>query len=141
MNMSSYPAGVWLTEVLVPTNAGFLKTGGSVSGVAKLDSSVSNMVVRVTDAAGALIREIELGTRSEGDVAFTWDGLTDLGDYALPGQYRFSVEAEIDGEPFAPPMLMSARVNSVSLGGSGQGVALNLEGLGNVALKDVAEIH
>lgn len=134
-------AGLVGHEVLVPVDSGHLQTGGSVSGVVKLDSSVSNLVVRVTNAAGALVREIELGTRNEGDVAFTWDGSTDFGDFASPGQYRFTVTAERDGEPFAPPVLMSAKVSSVSLGGPGQGVALNLEGSGSIALQDVAEIH
>jgi flagellar basal-body rod modification protein FlgD len=128
-------------EVMVPTNAGYLNSGGSVSGAVKLDSSVSNMVLRVTNASGALVREIELGTGSEGEVAFNWDGFTDSGNAAPPGRYRFSVEGEVDGEPFTPPMLMSAKVNSVSLGAPGQGVALNLEGLGAIALQDVAEIH
>ena len=134
-------AGLVGHRVLVPSDTGYLQTGARVSGVAKLDSSMSNLTVRVTDANGALIREIELGTRNEGDVAFTWDGSTDFGDFASPGGYRFTVTGEIDGEPFAPPVLISAKVSSVSLGGPGQGVALNLEGLGAVALQDVAEIH
>ncbi len=134
-------AGLVGHRVLVPSDTGYLQTGGSVSGVAKLESSMSNLTVRVTDANGALVREIELGTRNEGDVNFTWDGSTDFGDFAPPGRYQFTVTGEVGGEPFAPPVLMSAKVNSVSLGGPGQGVALNLEGLGTVALRDVAEIH
>ena len=134
-------AGLVGHRVLVPVDSGHLQTGGSVSGVVKLDSSASNLTVRVTSPNGALVREIELGTRNEGDVTFTWDGSSDFGDFAPPGQYRFTVTAERDGEPFAPPVLMSAKVSSVSLGGPGQGVALNLEGLGSIALQDVAEIH
>jgi flagellar basal-body rod modification protein FlgD len=128
-------------DVLAPIGTGYLPSGGSVDGMVGLYSPASNVTVRITDSAGALVRELSLGTQSKGEVAFTWDGITDNGTHAPPGQYQISAQATQDGEPIVPYTLIKARVNSVSLGGAGQEMALNLEGLGPISFNDVAEIH
>ena len=128
-------------DVLVPTDSGYLPPGGSLAGVVGLDSSASDVRVRITDATGALVREIGFGTQPAGELNFSWDGMTDSGEFAAPGRYRVSAEAEVDGEAFAPYLLTRARVDSVSIGSGGQGMALNLAGLGAVAYDDIAEIY
>jgi len=128
-------------EVLIPTNQGYLETGGTVSGVIGLDTSASEVQLRVTDANGVLVREIGFGTQPKGEINFTWDGLTDSGDYAPEGSYQVSATAQVDGETYTPYLLTRARVNSVSIGSGSQGMALNLNGLGAVPYKDVAEIY
>jgi len=128
-------------DVLVPMNMGNLTTGGSIDGVVGLDSSASDVTVLVQDASGALIREISLGTRPQGEVSFSWDGLMDSGDYAPPGLYQVTARATQDGKEIAPYLLTEARVDSVSIGNAGEELALNLRGLGMVSFKDVAEIR
>ncbi len=128
-------------DVLAPIGTGYLASGGSVEGMVGLYSSASNVMVRVTDSAGTLVRELNLGTQPQGEVSFTWDGTTSDGTYAPPGQYQISAEAIQDGEPIVPYTLIKAKVTSVSLGGAGQEMALNLEGLGPISFNDVAEIH
>lgn len=128
-------------QVLVPINGGHLDNGGSIDGVVGLDSSASEVTVGVYNAAGALLREINLGTQPKGEVKFSWDGLMDNGEFAPPGKYQLSAEASIDGESIAPYLLTQAQVNSVSIGAPGQGLALNLNGLGTISLNDVAEIR
>lgn len=128
-------------EVLVPANTGYLGNGGSIDGVVGLDTSASNVTVGVYNSSGALVREINLGTQQQGEVSFSWDGLMDDGEFAAPGQYRLSAQATVDGEPMAPYLLTQARVASVSIGAPGQGLALNLHGLGAISINDVAEIR
>lgn len=128
-------------QVLVPGGSGYLEAGGTTGGLVDLESSASDLVVRVTDSAGALVREIDLGTRPEGEVAFNWDGITDSGDFAPAGRYWFSAEAQLAGESIAPATLTKATVSSVNIGAAGQGITLNLEGLGPTSLADVAEIY
>lgn len=128
-------------DVLVPMNRGNLITGGSIDGVVGLDSSASDVTVLVQDASGALIREISLGTQPQGEVSFSWDGLMDSGDYAPPGLYQVTARATQDGKEIAPYLLTEARVDSVSIGTAGEELALNLQGLGMVSFKDVAEIR
>ena len=87
------------------------------------------------------MREIDMGTQEKGEVSFSWDGLKDDGTYAGDGVYTISATSMQDGEAVVPYTLIKAKVTSVSLGGTGQEMALNLEGLGPIAFSDVAEIQ
>ncbi len=128
-------------RVLVPLNGGYLGSGGTIDGVVGLDNPASDVKVGVYNATGVLMREINLGTQPKGEVNFSWDGMMDSGDFAPPGRYQLIAQAEIDGDPVAPYLLTEARVNSVSIGAPGQGLALNLHGLGSISFNDVAEIR
>ncbi len=127
-------------DVLVAGNLGWLSNGGNVQGSVELPSSASNVRVRITDANGALVRELELGTHEAGEVSFNWDGYNDSGDYMPAGLYQISAPAMVDDVEMAPNVLVSAQVESVSLGGVG-GVSLNLAGLGQVPMSDIAQIQ
>ncbi len=128
-------------DVLAPISTGYLPNGGTIDGVVGLYSSAGNVVVQITDSSGALVRELNLGTQPQGEVSFSWDGITDDGSYAPAGQYQITAQATEDGETVVPYTLIKAKVTSVSLGGAGQEMALNLEGLGPISFNDVAEIH
>lgn len=128
-------------EVLAPLEFGLLPEGGSLGGIVDLPSSAGNLVVSITDSAGALVREINLGTQAAGQIAFSWDGSTDSGAYAPPGVYQVRAQAAVGDENEALNTLIAARVDSVTLGSGTQGLRLNLEGLGPIAFSDVAQIH
>lgn len=128
-------------NVLVPVNTGNLEVGGSINGVVGISEPASDVTVRISDASGALIREIQLGTQSKGEVNFSWDGLDESGEAVAPGQYKVEASAKVDGETVSPYTLLEARVNSVSIGGVGQGLTVNLAGLGPVSFDSVAEIR
>jgi flagellar basal-body rod modification protein FlgD len=128
-------------EVLAPISTGYLTSGGSVEGMIGLYSSASDVTIQVYDSAGALVREIAMGTQEKGEVAFTWDGMKEDGTYADEGVYTITATSMQEGESVVPYTLIKSKVTSVSLGGSGQEMALNLEGLGPIAFSDVAEIQ
>lgn len=128
-------------EVLAPLEYGLLPEGGGLSGAVDLPTSVGNLVISITDSAGALVREIHLGTQAAGQVAFSWDGSTDSGGYAPPGVYKVRAQASTEDGSEALQTLIAARVDSVTLGSGTQGLRLNLEGLGPIAFSDVAQIH
>jgi flagellar basal-body rod modification protein FlgD len=127
-------------DVLVPSDVGYYTTGNTLDGVIDLDQSASDVTLRIYNATGSLVRELSLGTQTSGQVAFSWDGIMDDGDYASSGQYYVTAQATMDGETVVPYTLLEAKVSSVSVG-AGQDLALNLEGLGTVSFNDVAEIH
>ena len=127
-------------EVLVAGNAGYLNQGESLKGSIDLPATASNIKVRVTDASGALVRELELGSHEAGQLAFSWDGYNDSGDYMPEGHYQITAQATIDGVEMAPNVLVAADVESVVMGGA-DGVRLNLAGLGQVSINDVAQIQ
>ncbi|PLX59784.1 flagellar hook assembly protein FlgD [Sedimenticola selenatireducens] len=128
-------------DVLVPVNTGNLEAGGSIKGVVGVTEPASDVTVRISDASGELIKEIQLGTQPKGEVSFTWDGLDESGEAVAPGQYQIEAQAKVDGESVTPYTLIEARVGSVSIGGAGQGLTVNLAGLGPVSFSSVAEIR
>jgi flagellar basal-body rod modification protein FlgD len=128
-------------EVLVASQLGPLSNGGSINGAIDLPRSASNLTVRISDAYGALVRELKLGSHEAGQVDFSWDGYDDAGNYMPAGLYQVSGLATVDDVEMAPQVLVSAQVHSVSVGSPGQALGLNLEGLGTISLNDVAEIR
>ena len=129
-------------EVLVTSQLAPLATGGSVGGMIDLPRSATNLTLRISNAAtGTLVRELKLGSHEAGQVAFNWDGYDDAGDYMPAGLYQISALATVDDVEMAPQVLVSAQVDSVSIGASGQALGLNLNGLGTVSFNDVTEIR
>ena len=127
-------------QVLAPINSGYLEDGGTVEGVVGLYNDATDVTVQIYDGSGALVREIELGTKDKGEVAFTWDGLNDEGDFAGAGVYTISATSSQKGESVVPYTLIKATVSSVTLGSSSSDMSLNLNGLGTISFSDVAEI-
>ena len=127
-------------EVMIESYLGVLPSGGSLNGAVYLPSAGANVKVQVSDKTGALVREITLGQQEEGMVQFSWDGLTDSGDYADPGQYTLSATVTIDDVEQGLATMVYANVDSVSIG-STSGTLVNLEGLGLVSMNDILEIH
>ncbi|MCM8855564.1 MAG: flagellar hook assembly protein FlgD [Candidatus Thiodiazotropha sp.] len=127
-------------DVLVESNVGSLANGESLQGSVNLPASASNVRVMITDRSGALVRELQLGTHEAGQVAFSWDGYDDAGDYMGDGLYQVSAVANVDDAEMAPAVLIAAEVESVNLGGLG-GIQLNLDGLGQISMNDVVQIQ
>lgn len=127
-------------EVMIESYTGVLPTGGSLNGAVYLPSAGSNVKVQITDKSGALVRELSLGQQNAGMSQFSWDGITDSGDYADPGQYNITATASIDDTDQGLSTMVYANVDSVNIGGS-NGVLVNLDGLGMVPIDSVLEIH
>ena len=128
-------------DVLIPSSTAYLANGGMVEGKVNLPSSASNVTVRITDRSGALVRELNLGMHEAGELAYSWDGSDDHGEFAPEGSYQVSVQASIGGEKVTMESLINARVDSVSLNAPGQPISLNLQGLGAFSFNDVVQIH
>ena len=126
-------------EVLAPGNIGVLEAGGSVQGAIDLENSVAGVDVRITNAAGVQIGRVQLPAQGSGLARFEWNGLNESGQPVAPGLYRMEAFSANSGVNEQLPLLVQARVDSVSLGGGG-GVLLDLEGLGEMNLGDVRRI-
>ncbi len=126
-------------EVLIPASTGVLSGTGGIRGAAELPTATPSMLVQITDASGQLVRTMDLGVQEAGLNFFDWDGLTDLGERAPAGAYQVEVVAGPDGMREQMPVMLEARVDSVTLGNAG-GVLLNLDQLGEISLADVRRI-
>lgn len=127
-------------HVLVPGSTGVLSATKGMSGAVNLASSTPSLTVNIYDASGQLVRHMDLGPQAQGQSAFTWNGKTDKGGIAPPGQYTVRAETLSGGTAVAAQTLVSVGVDSVTLGGPGKGVTLNLAGMGPIALSKVTEI-
>jgi flagellar basal-body rod modification protein FlgD len=128
-------------SVLSTGNKGVLEAGGSLDGAVDLPASTTSLSLKITDSSGQLVRHLEMGPQAAGSVRFSWDGQTDAGVAALPGNYTVTAEAIQDGKVTGVDASVAAKVASVNLGANGQGMVLNLaNGLGSVPLSDVKQI-
>jgi flagellar basal-body rod modification protein FlgD len=127
-------------EVLVPADVVHLNNEGSAAGiVGGLNGPVTNATLTITDNSGQIIKRIEIGDINSTEAAWEWDGTNESGERVLEGNYNIAINGTQGGENFQFQSLVSASVESVSLGG-GNGVVLNLIGLGPVRLDDVSRI-
>ena len=126
-------------EVLAPGTVGVLESNGSLQGAVELATSAVGVDVRILDATGVQVGRVELPTQGAGLARFEWNGLNESGQRVAPGQYRLEATALGPGVSEQLPTLVQARVDSVSLGGSG-GILLDLEGIGELSLDEVRRI-
>jgi flagellar basal-body rod modification protein FlgD len=105
---------------------------------AQLDAPADHVTVSIKDNTGREIRRLELGSQQAGMLQFNWDGLTETGEPAADGRYRFDVEATAAGKAVTASGLTFARVDGVASGPDG--FLLSLGGYGNVTLAQVKQI-
>ena len=103
-----------------------------------LSRPADNVSVSIHDAAGGLVRNLNLGPRDVGVNVLAWDGLTENGSPAPAGEYSFSVKADQGGQAISSTQLSLGMVNSVSQ--NSQGVQLNLAGNKSVGYAEIRQI-
>jgi len=127
-------------RISAPLQAGALTAGGSIDGELTLPAGSPDVVVNITDQSGQLIKTMSLGSQAAGPVLFSWDGKLADGSAASPGVYNVNAQARIDGQNFELDTQILADVESVTLGGLGKSLQLNLSGLGSVPFSDISRI-
>lgn len=123
--------------VMVPGNKMELVNGKGV-GALDLDKPADSVSVAITDAAGNVVRNMQLGSQNIGAVPFQWDGLNDLGQPLADGNYIFSATAQLGGVKSSATTMSYGLVNSVNQGS--QGATLNVGQLGEVSMASVRQI-
>ncbi|MBQ0724262.1 MAG: flagellar hook assembly protein FlgD [Cycloclasticus sp.] len=127
-------------RVIVPLQNGVLNEGGAIEGEVTLPASSPDVSINISNQNGELIKTISLGTQAAGPVPFKWDGSLNNGGVAPAGQYSVDAIARIDGQNFELDTQLLVDVESVTLGGPGRGLQLNLAGLGSVDFSNVSRI-
>jgi flagellar basal-body rod modification protein FlgD len=123
--------------VLVPGTVLQLQNGTAQGGVS-LPQAADKVVVTVVDGSGQVVHKVDLGAQAAGVLGFQWDGVTDSGANAAPGSYSFSIQAVQGGTKIDATALAFGLVGSVKQ--DANGVALNVNGVGSVALSDVKQV-
>lgn len=128
-------------QVLVNHNQGYLPAEGNLLGAVELSSSSDDVAVNVFDASGELLGREELGAQPAGLLQFSWDGTTLSGQRAPSGRYRIEVEANYGGNTEALTPQVVDQVRSLTLGGAGQQMQVELQNLGTVSFNQVNQIQ
>ncbi|AOY87934.1 flagellar biosynthesis protein FlgD [Marinobacter salinus] len=126
--------------VLAPSGVGILGAEGEISGTIEVPASTGGLRVSVQSQSGELVRQLDLGSRPAGVQSFSWDGQDGNGNPLPQGPYKIVAEASYPGGPQQLATMVSANVDSVSLGQGGS-ITLNLAGMGSIALSDVKQIN
>lgn len=136
-NQMAQAANLIGRAVLVPGNRVSPAELQDVMGF-ELTRPADKVSLGIHDASGILVRKLELGPREAGVNVMTWDGLTDSGVAAPPGQYSFKVDAVQGGQAVSHTALSLGMVGSVSH--NSQGVQLNLAGGKSVGYAEIRQI-
>ncbi len=127
-------------SVMIDSSIGVLSESGGMTIGADLPSSTNNLLFTVTAPNGEVMRSVDLGMQAAGRFVFNWDGMTDRGEPAPPGNYTVTATIAGPNGPERVATVVPARVESVTLNSGLGGVSLNLGSLGSVQLSDVKEI-
>lgn len=89
-----------------------LYDGQAVAGF-ELPADADQLKVTIYDSSGLVMHAAELGAHEAGLHTFVWDGVTDSGQSAVNGNYRFEIEAVSAGHAVGAVPLTVARVDAV----------------------------
>jgi len=127
-------------KVQVVNEMGSLVEGKGLQGSVVLPKDVDKVTVTIRDLNDKVVKEIEMGASTNGVVDFDWNGLDASGNPCASGFYKLSASAVVGGVTAAIPTAGAFTVNSVALGRNGEGVILNLDGVGGVNMSDLIKI-
>ncbi|MFT3907067.1 MAG: flagellar hook capping FlgD N-terminal domain-containing protein [Steroidobacteraceae bacterium] len=125
-------------QVLTNADSSNYTAGSTLSGAVDVPAGAQNVKVTITDASGAVVREMSV-SNTEGTQSFSWDGATTGGTAAPSGSYKVGVSATVGGQSQKLQPQLIGTVGSISIDSSG-GVTVNTPELGSVALNDVQQI-
>ena len=128
-------------QALVASSTATLPTNGAaITGAVAVPQTSSSVTVNVTNSAGVLVQQVNLGAQSSGIANFTWNGTEANGSAAPAGQYTLSANVDGVASGTAIPTYVNGTVQSVTMGAGTTGLTLNIGGLGSVPFSSVMQI-
>ncbi|MET0282590.1 MAG: flagellar hook assembly protein FlgD [Steroidobacteraceae bacterium] len=125
-------------DVLVASDEATLAATGQVKGSTTMPEGASDAALVITDSSGQLIRQMPISFQ-QGEVDFTWDGMTGLGERAPAGNYEIAAIANVGGYAEQLETRLVSRVGSVSIDPSNYSLTLNTD-IGPIALASVRQV-
>jgi flagellar basal-body rod modification protein FlgD len=127
-------------KVLVQSDTLSLGSDGDVKAAIDVPPGLGNPTASIYSTSGELLKTIPLGQPVPGFFQFTWDGTGQNNQRVAEGQYKVKVNGTYAGQEVALKTMTSANVDSVSLGQNGEGLKLNVSGVGSISLDQVRQI-
>jgi flagellar basal-body rod modification protein FlgD len=137
-------------QALVSSKTATLATGATVTGAVKVPQTSSSVLLNISDAAGALVAQLNLGAQPAGLANFAWNGATGSGGQAPSGTYTLTAQVNGVASGTAVGTYVNGTVDSVTMGSgssatsangtASSGLTLNIAGLGSVPFSSVEQI-
>lgn len=127
-------------EVLIEDSSIELNADKLASGAFQLDASSGDVKLDIANAAGAVVRQIELGEFSAGRHTFSWDGKNNLGERMPPGKYTANVTTQVEDGYEAVTVLTSRVIESVEFSAGSQSTLNTVQG-DALTMADIRQIR
>lgn len=127
-------------KVLVNSDKLSLEKEGDVKTAIEIPPGANNLSAFIYGESGELIKTMPLGQQEVGFYQFAWDGTGQDGKRVSEGKYKVAVHGTYMGQEVAFNTMTSANVDSVSLGQNGEGLKLNVSGVGAISLDQIKQI-
>ncbi len=127
-------------SVMVAADATHFDGSKLVNGEVDVPLGSSDMKIEISNAAGQVVRTMNVSQLDSGSFKFAWDGSNEAGERQPSGLYQFKVTALVGSSREQLTTSLSANVDSVRLGNGGQSMTLNLAGIGARSLTEIQEI-
>jgi flagellar basal-body rod modification protein FlgD len=128
-------------QALVSSPTATLATaGGTITGAVSVPQTSSAVTLNISNSAGVLVQQINLGAQSSGLANFSWNGTQGDGSQAPAGQYTLTAQVAGVASGTAVPTYVNGTVQSVTMGAGTTGLTLNVAGLGSVPFSSVQQI-
>jgi flagellar basal-body rod modification protein FlgD len=127
-------------QALVSSGTATLGASGSVTGAIAVPQTTSAVTLDITNSAGVLVQQINLGAQSAGLANFSWNGQQGDGSQAPAGQYTLTAQVAGVASGTAVGTYVNGTVQSVTMGAGTTGLTLNVAGLGSVPFSSVEQI-
>lgn len=127
-------------SVISKASSTTVNTTNGLSGQVALTGDTTDLTVNIYDAAGNVVKNIDLGKQSEGTINFSWDGTDNEGNTLESGTYKFSANATQDGKGVAMDTYLPSTVVSVTVGSTAGDMTLKLADGSSIALSQVKTV-
>lgn len=126
-------------EVKVGTSELELKNGACNTGWYSLGTDAAEVKIRISDADGTPVKDIQMGSLEAGEYTFDWDGTDTNGNKVSSGVYTFEVIAtNVEGESVSATYGIRSRVTGISFEAGITYLLLNGQ---KVPLSEISEIY
>lgn len=127
-------------EVLIEDNNFELNADETVTGSFELDAASGDVKLDISNAAGAIVQQVDLGEYGAGRHAFVWDGKNNEGNRMPAGKYSANVTVQ-KNEGYESVTVLSSRViDSVEFGAGNQSTLNTLQG-DTLTMADIRQIR
>jgi flagellar basal-body rod modification protein FlgD len=123
--------------VMVPGNKIELRGEQGIAGL-DLEQPADSVTVQIKDAAGNVIRNMNIGSQASGVLPLKWDGMTDDNVACADGHYQITASATLGGKNSEVKTLSYGLVSAVVQ--KPEGARLNVDHIGEIGMEAVKQI-